>query len=79
MSKSHIGHLNEKGAKKLENIGNKNEKAEDWNWIEIAKNSRKIQYEINKKLAVKKINSYGVLKGAENLKNKNVKLFGITE
>jgi hypothetical protein len=79
LSKSHIGHFNEKSTKKWESIGNRNEKTEDWNWIEITKNSRKLQYEISKKLAVKKINSYGILKGAENLKNENVKLFGITE
>jgi hypothetical protein len=79
LSKSHIGHFNEKGAKKLENIRNRNEKTKDWNWIEISKNSRKLQYEISQKLAVKKVNSYGILKGAESLQNKKVTLWGITE
>ncbi|RAK18957.1 hypothetical protein B0I03_1221 [Flavobacterium aquaticum] len=79
LSKSHIGHFNEKGAKKWENIGNRNEQTEDWNWIEIAKNSRKLQYEISKKLAVKKVNSYEILKGAESLQKKKVTLWGISE
>ena len=73
---SHIGHFNEKSALKLENTNNANGTVDKWNWNEIELTSRKLKYQIHNKLAVRKIGSFGVLKGADNLSTDKIKLSG---
>jgi hypothetical protein len=70
----HIGHFNQKGALGWEEINSFNEKVDSWDWNEIKKTSGKLKYFIDKKLAVKKQRSYGVLRGAEQLENQGITL-----
>ena len=71
---SHIGHFNQKGALRWEDINLINGKVNKWDWAEIEKTSRKLKYHIHNKLAVKKMGSRGILKGAEALQNEGFKL-----
>ena len=73
---SHIGHFNEKAALKWETTTHFNGKAKKWNWKEIERTSRKIKSQIHNKMSVRKIGSYGVLKGADNLNSDGVKFLG---
>ena len=74
LNHSHIGHFNEKGALKHESNPNGNGLVSSWDWIEIQKTSRKLKYYIHQKLAVRKIDSFGVLAGADDLEKLGVKL-----
>jgi len=73
---SHIGHFNEAGALKNEGVNKENGKVNLWNWKAIEQTSRKLKYQIHNKMSVRKIGSYGVLQGAENLSKNGVKLWG---
>jgi hypothetical protein len=73
---SHIGHFNEKGALKWEDINDEKGKVDLWDWKAIEQTSRKIKYQIHNKMFVRKMGSYGILQGAENLSNSGVKLWG---
>ena len=73
---SHIGHFSEKGALKCESVNNGYVKVDKWNWKEIEQTSRKIKYQIYSKLVVRKIGSYGVLNGADNLGRDGIKFSG---
>lgn len=72
---SHIGHFNEKGALKWEDINHFNNKVDKWNWKEIEQTSRKLKNQIHNKTAVRKIRRYGVLPGADKLCNEGIKLW----
>lgn len=75
ISSSHIGHLTQKRALIFEKDNPSMGKANSWDWQEIEKTSRQLKYQIhNNKLAVKKIGLSGILKGAINLKNKDLNL-----
>jgi hypothetical protein len=74
LHQSHIGHFNEKGAAKWEMTNLFNGKVSNWNWTEIQTTSRKLKYHLHNKLAVGKIGSLGVLKGAEGLEKQGAKL-----
>lgn len=68
LSHSHIGHFGYKGALGREDLGAaKLGKVDNWDWKEIEQTSRKLKYQIHEKLSVKKIDSRGVLKGADAL------------
>ncbi|MGB3007534.1 MAG: hypothetical protein WBC06_13545 [Chitinophagaceae bacterium] len=74
---SHIGHFNEKGASKWENIQSHKGKVDAWNWKVIEQTSRKVKYHIHNKLAIRKVGTYGILSGADMLEKSGVKLWGI--
>lgn len=71
---SHLGHFNEKGARKWESYWENGDRVDDWNWTEIQKTSRKIQYHIRSRLSVAKIGSRGLLPGAATLQASGVVL-----
>ena len=73
---SHIGHFNEAGALRSEAVNKENGKVSLWDWKAIEQVSRKLKYQIHNKMAVRKIGSYGVLPGAEDLSTGGVKLWG---
>ena len=53
LTKSHIGHFNEKGALKWASIGDFKGKVSDWDWAEIQVTSRKLKYHIQHKMGLK--------------------------
>ena len=71
LNRSHIGHFNEKGALRNEMIKN-NDRACDWDWKEVQITSRKLKYYIHNKLSIRKIGSFGILKGADNLEKQGI-------
>lgn len=74
LHQSHIGHFNEKGALKWEDINNVNGLVSLWDWREIQSTSRKLKYQISNKLATRNIGSLGVLTGADSLEKQGIKL-----
>jgi hypothetical protein len=74
LNQSHIGHFNESGAKKNERSSAFNGKVNAWDWKEIQATSRKLKYQIDNKLATRKIGSLGVLPGADSLEKHGIKL-----
>jgi len=64
---SHIGHQSLKRAMAWEHTGPTLGKVADWNWNEVNSTSRKLKYHIHNKMAVRKIGSLDILKGAEKL------------
>ena len=74
LSQSTIAHFTEKGASANEKVSAFNDEVNNWNWKEIKSTSGKLKYHIHNKLAVRKIGSCGVLKGADNLVKLGVKL-----
>lgn len=64
---SHIGRWNQKGALKSESNNSENGKVESWNWEAIQKTSSQLKYLLDKKLSVKRLGTYGVLRGAAYL------------
>jgi hypothetical protein len=62
---SHIGHQSEKRALLWQDTINNLGEVKKWNWKEVETTSRKLKYQISKKMSVKKINNYEILKGAE--------------
>jgi hypothetical protein len=73
---SHFGHFNEAGALKNEGVNKKNGKVNLWDWKAIEQTSRKLKYQIHSKMAIRKIGSYGVLPGAQNISKDGTKLWG---
>lgn len=73
---SHIGHFNEKGALKWEDTNQFNGRTDKWNWKEIEQTSRKLKNNLHNKTAIRKIGSYGVLPGADNLSKNGIKFWG---
>jgi len=74
LHQSHIGHFNEKGALKNENGNELNGKVSDWDWKEVNFSSRKLKYQIDSKLVIRKVGSLGVLPGAAKLEQQRIKL-----
>lgn len=74
LSYSHIGHFSEKGAVGRNLSGSVNGNVNTWNWKEIETTSRCLKYQIHNKLAIRKIGSFGVLKGADRLEKEGIKL-----
>jgi len=74
LKRSHIGHINEKGALKWEDTNNVKGLVSSWDWLEIQATSRKLKYQIHNKLAIRKIGSFGVLSGADKLVTQGIKL-----
>jgi hypothetical protein len=74
LNQSHIGHFNEKGATKHEDLNTFNGKVSNWDWTEIQLTSRKLKHFIHNKLAVRKVGSFGVLAGADRLTKQGVDL-----
>lgn len=75
LNQSHIGSFTEKGALSKETIPSINGQVKNWNWKEIESTFRKLKYQIHNKMAVRKIDSLGILKGADKLE-KNGIIFG---
>ena len=71
---SHIGHCSEKRAFILEANNESNGLVSSWDWKEIQVTSRKLKYQIHNKLATRKIGSFGVLSGANQLERQGIKL-----
>jgi len=69
---SHIGHFNQKGALKWEGIDAQKGKVDLWDWKAVQKKSDQLKYMLDKKMSVKRIGSYGVLAGAEQLEKQGV-------
>ena len=68
LTKSAFTSWSKKGALSRETENHINGKVIDWDWIEIEKSSRKLKYQIHKKLAVDKIGSIGILEAARELR-----------
>ena len=71
---SHIGHSSEKRALIWEDINKSSGLVSSWDWKEIQVTSRKLKYQIHNKLATRKIESFGVLSGANQLETQGIKL-----
>jgi hypothetical protein len=71
---SHIGHFNEKGALKGEGTNSFNGKTDQWDWTEIQKTSRNLKNRIHNHMTIRKIGSFGVLSGADNIEKRGIKL-----
>ena len=71
---SHIGHFNQKGALKWEGVNHLNGKVDLWDWKAIKKTSDRLKYMLDKKLAVQRKGSYGVLMGAAQLQHQGITL-----
>ena len=69
---SHIGHFSERGAVSWESTNETNGKVNLWNWKEIQSTSSKLKYIIHDKFSIRKIDSFGVLKGADKLSKNGV-------
>ncbi|MCO5945357.1 hypothetical protein [Mucilaginibacter flavidus] len=69
---SHIGHFNYKSALKWESINLQYGKVDLWDWQAIQKTSNHLKYLLDKKLAVRKIGTYGVLAGADLLEKRGI-------
>lgn len=65
LEKSHLGHQSEKRATAWEETYKNLGPASKWDWKEVESTARKIKNQIHSKMAVRKINSYGILKGAQ--------------
>ncbi|HLO43420.1 MAG TPA: hypothetical protein VK175_03735 [Leadbetterella sp.] len=74
LNHSHIGHFNEKEALKWEETNKVNGLVSSWDWTEIQATSRKLKYQIHNKLATRKIESFGILSGADKLETQGIKL-----
>ena len=72
LHKSHLGHFNHQGALAREDFNLEYGKVNQWDWTEIQKTSRQLKYYLHNKLAVKKIGTFGILKGAEILERSGV-------
>jgi len=68
---SHIGHFNKAGAFAREGIPKFMGRADQWNWKEIEKASRKLKSQIQK-LSLTKIGSFDILRCAQNLMSAGV-------
>jgi hypothetical protein len=62
---SHLGHQSEKRALLWQDTNKNLGEVNKWNWKEVESTAKKIKYHIHNKMAVRKINSYGVLQGAD--------------
>lgn len=74
---SHIGHYNEKGALKWEQMHQTSDRVDNWNWKEIERTSRQLKNRIHNRISSRKIGSYGVLPGADELINAGTMLWGV--
>ncbi|WP_147277164.1 hypothetical protein [Runella aurantiaca] len=72
LKRSHIGHFNESRALKNESSTTVYGKVSDWDWQEIQRTSRKLKYQLQNKMAIRKIGSFGVLPGADKLENQGI-------
>jgi hypothetical protein len=63
---SHIGHFNKAGALAREGIPEFMGKADQWNWKEIEKMSRKLKSHIHRS-SIKKIGTFDILPGAQKI------------
>jgi len=62
---SHLGHQSIKRATNWEDNYKDLGSASKWDWKEVESTARKLKYQIHNRMAVKKINSFGILKGAD--------------
>ena len=62
---SHLGHQSEKRALLWQDTNNNLGDVKKWNWKEVESTARKLKYQIHNKMSIRKINSYGVLRGAD--------------
>jgi hypothetical protein len=74
LNHSHIGHFDERGALLNEVSNPFNGKVNSWDWNEIQATSRKLKYYIHNRLSVRKIGSFGVLKGVDLIEKQDFKL-----
>jgi hypothetical protein len=74
LNQSHIGHFNEQGALKWESTNLFNGKVDKWDWREIKITSNLLKHRIHNKMAIRKIGTFVVLAGADNLTKKGFKL-----
>lgn len=68
---SHIGHFEEKGALKRDDLSQQKGTATQWNWQEVKATSGKLRRQIQK-VAVAKIGSYSIMRGADELRRNGV-------
>jgi hypothetical protein len=67
LNRSHIGHQSAKRASAWEKNFSEMGFVNKWNWEEVEQVGRKLKYQINNKMAKRKIGSIGVLAGASKL------------
>ncbi|UYN87567.1 MAG: hypothetical protein KIT51_05000 [Cyclobacteriaceae bacterium] len=72
LNRSHIGHQSEKRALTWETNNKEMGRVNKWDWKEVEQTGRKLKYQINK-MAVRKINTFGVLIGADKLEGQGIK------
>lgn len=73
LNRSHIGHQSEKRALTWEASYKEMGLVNKWNWKEVEQTGRKLKYQISNKMAKRKINTYGVLVGADKLEGQGIK------
>lgn len=73
LNRSHIGHQSEKRALTWETNHKDMGLVNKWDWKEVEQTGRKLKYHINNKMAKRKINSSGVLDGANRLEEQGIK------
>jgi hypothetical protein len=71
---SHIGHQSERRAIAWEGTNIDGDRANNWNWKEIAATSRKLKSVIHSKWSVDKIGSVGIMAGAKELEKHGLKM-----
>ena len=71
---SHIGHFTQKGASKWDTPDNFKGPTDKWNWTEINSTSALLKSHISKNMAVRKVNTFAVLPGADTLFDAGIKL-----
>jgi hypothetical protein len=62
---SHLGHQSEKRALLWQDTNSNLGEVKKWNWKEVESTAKKLKYQINNKMSIRKFNSYGVLQGAD--------------
>lgn len=74
LNQSHIGHFTEKQALKWEGANPFNGPVKNWAWSEIQQTSQKLRSQIHNKMAIRKLNNFGILEGADKLEKAGIKL-----
>ncbi len=73
LNRSHIGHQSQKRAMTWEINNQGLGQVSKWDWAEVEKVARGLKYQIHNKLTKRKIESVGILAGADKLEEQGIK------
>lgn len=73
LHRSHIGHQSEKRALNWKTEHKELGLVNKWDWKEVEQAGRKLKYQINNKMTKRKLNTFGVLVGADKLEGQGIK------